>query len=678
MPTLDLRQRCRSTEVPLIKDQLGKIDKIWDECIKLIPSEKQHCERVEVNLEAILSKNEKIKLTDEECFILSVAACSHDIGKSRKDMPSYQKELHGEYSAEIIETDYEKIGIHEHYKDILKKIAKYHVSGDISIIKKHDPRYPIKLDKLAPLFKLADTIDSTSERISKSIIERSGRKYGDKEKARENMFSCNIDSNDSYKIYMTLTENAIINCNDLVQKAVEMMNDELKTSVIHLAAYGFPFWIECMKNEVLSPARTINLVKGECENFSKPEINHLTLKKETEGGDKKDIRLLLEGMETGRNKLLVMGDVMLDHIMQINKADYLQVTSHDVTHDFTFTKDSIDIEKKRFGGAANVAYCCAVFSEVILFGVIGSDANGRLDGEGQDMRNIAEIESTREITSFPKKIESHLVPIKNYLTVAKIYMKHNSGKKVDLKIRMNRELTENNGKKEILIEKNDLKQRFIDIFKQDINGIVFKDHQKGFLSQEFLDEIIPLINSKLANDPKFIVAVDPKYDWKKFSKIDTIHMVFPNIKEAAAGIYRQHGIEKDESEVEMSSIEERKKLLDGEYRWLANEYPNIICFVVKAAEEGASLYIPKNNLILDMAATHVKDVGDEIGCGDIFAAYFTNALLQKITSKDPLPEKEYRKFLRLANLAAGIKLTEPTSERIFANDIKRGIGIPRL
>ena len=71
-----------------------------------------HCKAVETNLGKLIpdiKKEKELKQTD--LFVLSVAACLHDIGKVVSDSAKGWKSDHGERSMEVILDQYDSLGL---------------------------------------------------------------------------------------------------------------------------------------------------------------------------------------------------------------------------------------------------------------------------------------------------------------------------------------------------------------------------------------------------------------------------------------------------------------------------------------------------------------------------------------------------------------------------------------
>ncbi|MEN6343154.1 MAG: hypothetical protein ABFC89_11425, partial [Methanospirillum sp.] len=266
---------------------------------------------------------------------------------------------------------------------------------------------------------------------------------------------------------------------------------------------------------------------------------------------KRMVKIIAEERE--KNRILVIGDVMLDHIMYCKKTPLLQSQRHNVDEDYSYKRPEILKERKELGGAAHVAYACSVVSEILLFGIIGDD------GQGRDLKTAAiERIGTTGAGGW------HLRELAEFITTTKIYIDcsltdaDNGPKKI---IRINRELIESDGRAEILKVKESLVREVENYLLDDrwgINGIVFKDHEKGYLSEELLHEIVPIVNRKLSEKNKpdkpdeFFVFIDPKYNWKKFTGLDTVHGIIPTVKEAAGGILPGNTVEIDKRDKEHS------------------------------------------------------------------------------------------------------------------------------
>lgn len=413
---------------------------------------------------------------------------------------------------------------------------------------------------------------------------------------------------------------------------------------------------------------TIDDIENQINELSKTPLKENIAGNELTNEELKNIDNILKILEKSAKKILVVGDVMLDHLMVCYGTSFLQSHRHNVNEDYSVCRNDNDREPeevKRLGGAANVAYCCSVFSNVTLFGPIGEDM------QGKELVHLAEL--TENIT--PK-----LFPIKDFFTITKMYFhcldENHTLHKV---IRINRELNEHLGTEKIKPNVRELGENFRSLLKDGINCVIFKDHQKGFITKEFLQEIAHDINAKLHNDEEFLVIIDPKYNWEKFLVFDKIHAIISNVKEAAAGIFSPDILNgKNTREMAIQSRLENRKLNPGDWRYLSQKYPNIENFVVNADGMGSSLYHQSSDTVYSLLPYKEKGGSGVIGSGGVFDAFFVHCLMNEKQIKSKLGTNDYSHFLRLANVASGIKLKKPTSEKVIPLDISLDLGIERL
>jgi len=394
------------------------------------------------------------------------------------------------------------------------------------------------------------------------------------------------------------------------------------------------------------------------------------------------------------HKVLVIGDVMLDYYMYCDQTKLLESQKHNVDEDYSFSK-GYD-EKKKLGGAAHIAYACASFAQKVgLLGIIGEDSQG--------WELIQEVKKIRDEEKIP--LEFFPYKVKSYLTITKMYMEakiegdkeyqHANPKKINKErkvIRINRELKEDAGRIKISPEIDKI-ENIIDNLIKEYDCVIFKDHQKGFLSSDLLDAdvVMPIVSSinmkKKANEDRFTVFVDPKYQWEKFRAL-RIDAIIPNVKEAAAGANRldlknipmsQREKVIDEREKAIAAREEASSLNPEDWKKLGENLPGTSCFVVTADRNGASLYRPgrdKYKLLNCPANIEEGQALSEIGCGDVFDAIFIAVMVNKqsIMKRLEFDELDVDFYaLRLANYAAGLALCDGGSEIITPEKIRSAL-----
>ncbi|MEN6342032.1 MAG: hypothetical protein ABFC89_05675, partial [Methanospirillum sp.] len=113
----------------------------------------------------------------------------------------------------------------------------------------------------------------------------------------------------------------------------------------------------------------------------------------------------------------------------------------------------------------------------------------------------------------------------------------------------------------------------------------------------------------------------------------------------------------------------------------SGSYPTIGCFGVTADINGASLYLPRWKTVYSVPAEPVKNPVSEIGCGDVFDAFFVGCLMNKerILHDCGVSEEEfYQLSLRLSNSAAGIKMGELASEIVTIEQVIKDLEHPPI
>jgi bifunctional ADP-heptose synthase (sugar kinase/adenylyltransferase) len=255
------------------------------------------------------------------------------------------------------------------------------------------------------------------------------------------------------------------------------------------------------------------------------------------------------------------------------------------------------------------------------------------------------------------------------LTVTKHYIRvkdpgERGYSKGSIKFRVNRELDTKSSEKLIAFDKLKILNKLRDIIGE-MDCVILKDNEKGLFLDELTKDITSIINHKKeASEKPFYIFLDPKYSWSRFKNIK-IDAVFSNIKETAAEIdVNNWGFVKNSAASQYISDENYFKLL--------KKYGNINRFAIKKGENGASLIERTEN------DNTIKSIGkydcvsersnEEVGCGDIFDAYFIGCLLSNFSdqSTDQSPTN-YEKCLRYANYVAGIQY-KLTSESIVGKD----------
>lgn len=345
--------------------------------------------------------------------------------------------------------------------------------------------------------------------------------------------------------------------------------------------------------------------------------------------------------EYGRKdkKVLVVGDVMLDHKIKGIESDYRDVQKHELLK--RKKKDAevyaISHESKTLGGAGDIAAAFSEISDVTLIGVIGTDY------EGQTL-----------IKECKGQVHFDLLITPEVKTTTKVYTYRLSEEPNKDVIRFDRENIELMTK---YCSREDVKDTIIDKVRKyvnDVDCIVIKDHQKGMITKEIVKRIEAIASA--SNKPLY---VDPKYDWEKFDDV-VIEAILPNIKEAASGLY---DIVKDEHKV--MERDNHCRLKDDEYALLAKKYPNCRNFIIKAASNGAVI-IPQNEDKIEVRRFIVEDniFKTDVGCGDVFDAF---AIIGR------LHRRSLEESVLFANFVAGLKAKKSLGEPVSLKNIKEEI-----
>ncbi|MDI6826831.1 MAG: hypothetical protein QMD36_06680 [Candidatus Aenigmarchaeota archaeon] len=236
-------------------------------------------------------------------------------------------------------------------------------------------------------------------------------------------------------------------------------------------------------------------------------------------------------LQKRKKHVLVIGDVMLDHVLYGRIAGFTEVLNHGLS---VYLQESLTepyitpagLESENFspGGAAWLARALAEVAEVTLLGIIGSKKNC-IEEKEPDYEGKRLIESLHEKVDF-KYILGDKAPTicKNYFLLPKKEEPRigYTGVRLDREDRklMYKEVEEFLADQIITCVKNVLETKRTD-------AIVIDDYEKGVISPKVLREIARLRRN-------VSIFIDPKYDWHKFEGIE-ISAILPNIKEALFG-----------------------------------------------------------------------------------------------------------------------------------------------
>lgn len=194
-------------------------------------------------------------------------------------------------------------------------------------------------------------------------------------------------------------------------------------------------------------------------------------------------------MDLKNNKILVIGDVMLDRYVIGNVERISPEAPVPVVH--------VTHEKNTLGGAANVANNLASLGvHVSLFGGIADDNNGLIVKDLLNEKSIADLLVTKD---FPCTI-----------TKTRIVANHQQITRVD--------------REQKLSNTEVLKQALSQLNLSDYNLIILSDYDKGVCSESICQQILQSAKSKGVR-----VIVDPK--GRNWGKYDGAFIITPNLKE---------------------------------------------------------------------------------------------------------------------------------------------------
>lgn len=279
---------------------------------------------------------------------------------------------------------------------------------------------------------------------------------------------------------------------------------------------------------------------------------------------------------TIRPRILVLGDVMLDHSI-VGDAER-------ISPEAPVPVINIERETWTLGGAANVAHNLkALGAFVTLFGLVGQDENAwRLRSLAQDMGIDTHFFADNHR---PTTVKTRVIARGQQL----LRLDHESRKKMgdDLRSLVSQHLTH--------------------LHQMDV--IVISDYAKGFITPELMDsirEIAAKINSPVMVDPKPANAHCYK----------GTYLITPNLKEAEA----MSGIKiRDISSAQEAARSIKKRL-------------EVQAVLVTLGPKGMVLYI--SDELNTHLPTRAKDVFDVTGAGDTVIAVLAWALAKGASLED--------------------------------------------
>ena len=316
-----------------------------------------------------------------------------------------------------------------------------------------------------------------------------------------------------------------------------------------------------------------------------------------------------------KQKIMIIGDIMIDVYMR-GKVDRISpeapVPIVSVTERFS-----------RLGGAANVAQNLKTLgAKPLLCSICGKDDSAKeiinlMTEQGMDISGIVESD--------------------NRITTSKVRIIGNNSQM----LRVDTEDTYDLNDKEY----NLLIDRVTDIInKEEINGIILQDYNKGVLTENVIKKVIEMANKK--NIP---VGVDPKK--KNFLEYQNVTLFKPNLKELKEGI----GMSSKEDNIEsiINAIDTLQEKLNCRY------------IMTTLSEKGVIIKDFNNNIFHHIPA-HIRKIADVSGAGDTVLSV---AMLCLVCNQDAYH------IAALSNLAGGLVCEEigaapVNKEKLFAESNK--------
>jgi D-beta-D-heptose 7-phosphate kinase/D-beta-D-heptose 1-phosphate adenosyltransferase len=318
----------------------------------------------------------------------------------------------------------------------------------------------------------------------------------------------------------------------------------------------------------------------------------------------------------GRPKLLVVGDIMVDHFI------WGQVSR--ISPEAPVPVVEVHEENLLLGGSANVVNnIFALEGRVSLAGVLGSDDMGdRLIGEFRardiDIRGIV-----RE-TNRPTTVKTRVVA---------------QGQQV---VRFDRESAEP-------VRQDSISRMlaYIGMIREQLDAVIISDYSKGVVTKPLLDGIRELVAGR-----NIVVCVDPKQD--DFSLYRSFDVITPNHHEAQRAL----GILDNSGNKVLRHIKGLKVV-----EALFNRY-DFRALLITKGEEGMSLYERNGGITHTRFPAEAREVFDVTGAGDTVIGVFTLAFAAGASFKEAAV---------LANHAAGIVVGKIGTATVSRKELKRVI-----
>jgi hypothetical protein len=202
-----------------------------------------HCEAVERNLDLLIPDVKKENILNEtEIFVLLAAAHLHDIGKVEGSNRSGWKSEHGHRGMEIINENYDKLGLDRVQAAAVAYVVGVHGDGRLDQL----PPKPmlvgtdeVHLIELAAVFRLADMLDTTYQRAPELVarILFSDGNVPEKWQARQTISGWTLDERNRVVLQAIPATDEI----RVAYALKDMLNEDLANIAPHLRLAGYPW-----------------------------------------------------------------------------------------------------------------------------------------------------------------------------------------------------------------------------------------------------------------------------------------------------------------------------------------------------------------------------------------------------------------------------------------------------
>ena len=292
-------------------------------------------------------------------------------------------------------------------------------------------------------------------------------------------------------------------------------------------------------------------------------------------------------------RIFVIGDLMLDV--------YIWGKVGRISPEAPVPIVEVEEESYRFGGAANVGMNIKSLGGIpILVGVIGYDREGTVIDALIKENNI-ERDGVFYDEDRPTTVKTRIIAHNQHV------------------VRIDKE-----DRSEISSDLENKILQFIQQRKNEIDGIILQDYNKGVLTKSLIKQVIDF-----ASQNNILITVDPKFD--NFFEYRNVTVFKPNRKETEDAL----GFKLDSEERVLEAGQQLKEKLNPEYLLLTR------------GEKGMTLF--SKNGDVHTIPTRARKVADVSGAGDTVIATITMALAAGA---------EIEEASTIANLAAGLVCEE--------------------